>query len=315
MNNNNGRSINILLCMAGVLCCIGSGLVSAPKGLLADESVNLLQAMTLSHMLLFYALPSALMVLACIFVMIGRMDILSLCSVLAGGILFAVMDFQLGVRHQAYTGVLISMIGVILVAAGVALQVFATETGPVKVSRKAAKNRDPKEFRYERRHRPAYDDIYLDTTGLAHAAQLSRGSTQDSELSEEERHLALEMTAAEEADAEVAQEQQEAEIEAMLRAFSMETESDEPADEFITEISDTVTEPVKAVEKNSKADAEIEEILAEMQANAGTESDDEGNKVENVAMANMAAALETPNQTMTDFYAGIEDIFLDSDNQ
>ena len=34
-----------------------------------------------------------------------------------------------------------------------------------------------------------------------------------------------------------------------------------------------------------------------------------------VAMAHMADALETPNKTMTDFYEGIEEIFLDQDNQ
>ena len=34
-----------------------------------------------------------------------------------------------------------------------------------------------------------------------------------------------------------------------------------------------------------------------------------------VVMAHMAEALETPNKTMTDFYDGIEAIFLDSENQ
>ena len=130
-----------MLCIAGVLCCIGSGFIPAPEGLLADESVSMIQAMQLSYVIIYFAIPSALMVLACILVIAGKMDILSLCSVLAGGVLFAMLDFQLGVTHRTFSGVLINMVGVILVAAAVALQVFATQTGPVKVSRKAAKSR------------------------------------------------------------------------------------------------------------------------------------------------------------------------------
>ena len=84
MNNDNGRSVNILLAIAGVLCCIGSGFVSAPKGLLADESVSIIQALQLPQMAMFFAVPSVLMLLACVLVVIGKMDILSICSVLAG---------------------------------------------------------------------------------------------------------------------------------------------------------------------------------------------------------------------------------------
>ncbi|MBR4091878.1 MAG: hypothetical protein IKK28_13665, partial [Mogibacterium sp.] len=112
-----------------------------------------------TDMIVFFVVPSALMILACILVIAGKMDMLSLFSVVAGGILFAIMDFQFGVSHLTYSGILVNMIGVILVAAAVALQVFATETGPAKVTRKAGKSRNPKEFRYERSHRPAYDDI------------------------------------------------------------------------------------------------------------------------------------------------------------
>ncbi len=322
MTKDNGRAINILLCVAGVLCCVGSGFVSAPKGLLADESVSMVQAMDLPRMLIFYAVPAALMLAACVLVILGKMDILSLLCVLAAAILSAMMDFQYGVRHQMFSGVLLNMIGVILMAAGVALQVFATETGPARVSRKAAKSRNPKEFRYERSKRPAYDDIYMDMMN-----QPQQADTSDGEMSESDKYRALEAAAAEEMEAAEAQKAQEDEIEAMLKALSTEppahdkaadTAADALADDEDPETADT---EVKSEAESSvmDSDSEIEDLLAEMRAAEEKEAENlTGNKqteASTIAMAKMADALETPNQTMTDFYAGIEEIFLDQDDQ
>ena len=322
MNNDNSRAINILLGIAGALCCIGSGFVPAPEGLLADESINLIQAMQLPYMLVFFALPSALMVLACILVIIGKMDLLSICSVLAGGVLFAMMDFQYGVSFRTFSGILINMMGVILVAAAVALQVFATETGPVKVSRKAAKSRNPKEFRYERSRRPAYDDIYMDIQGTGAGKMLESSSDNIPDSAE---YLALDTLKAEEAEAaaaEKAQKEQEDEIEAMLAALSAGTETleeTEAAKKTTTNQTETISVEESLAELETELDAESEAILAEMEAETRQAADELDISMpavsSSVAMAHMADALETPNKTMTDFYEGIEEIFLDQDNQ
>lgn len=301
-----------MLCITGVLCCIGSGFIPAPEGLLADESVSMIQAMQLSYVIIYFAIPSALMVLACILVIAGKMDILSLCSVLAGGVLFAVLDFQLGVSHRTFSGVLINMVGVILVAAAVALQVFATQTGPVKVSRKAAKSRNPKEFRYERSHRPAYDDIYMDAMS---AANTDIQKAVD-EMSGADKYLALDnlkTEEAEEAAAEAAQKKQEDEIEAMFSALDSGQEIHKTADNGTEEESDD--ELLAAL--RTELDAESRQLPAEVQAESqqAAEALDLGmpDVSSSAAMTHMAEALETPNRTMTDFYEGIEDIFLDKE--
>ena len=323
MNKDNSRAINILLGIAGVLCCIGSGFVIAPEGLLADESINLIQAMQLPYMLVFFALPSALMVLACILVIVGKMDVLSICSVLAGGVLFAMMDFQFGVSFRMFSGILINMAGVILVVAAVALQVFATETGPAKVSRKAAKSRNPKEFRYERSRRPAYDDIYMDIQGTA-AGKMPESS--GVRASDDGEYLALDSLKAEEAEAEAAekaQKEQEDEIEAMLAALSADTEKNEVAkaakEATTTNTIETASVEESLAELEEELDAESEAILAEMEAETKKTADELNLSMpavsSSVTMAHMADALETPNKAMTDFYEGIEDIFLDPDNQ
>ena len=301
-----------MLCIAGVLCCIGSGFIPAPEGLLADESVSMIQAMQLSYVIIYFAIPSALMVLACILVIAGKMDILSLCSVLAGGVLFAMLDFQLGVTHRTFSGVLINMVGVILVAAAVALQVFATQTGPVKVSRKAAKSRNPKEFRYERSHRPAYDDIYMDAMS---AANTDIQKAVD-EMSGADKYIALDnlkTEEAEEAAAEAAQKKQEDEIEAMFSALDSGQEIHKTADNGTEEES----EDDLLAALRTELDAESRQILAEVQAESQQTEEALNLGMPDVsssaAMTHMAEALETPNKTMTDFYEGIEDIFLDKE--
>lgn len=297
-----------MLCIAGVLCCIGSGFVAAPQGLLADDSVNVVQALEPSHMLVYFALPSVLMILACILVVAGKMDILSICSVLAGGVLFAMLDFQFGVSHRTFAGILINMIGVILVAAAVALQVLATETGPAKVSRKAAKSRNPKEFRYERSHRPAYDDIYMDTSGTVHNMPEREGN----EILAEDEYLALDTLKAEENEAEAeekAQKAQEEEIEALLAAPDTNQEIN----------NKTETETTFQDLSLTAFDAESEALLAEVEADSQMAKAALDLGMPDISaessLTHMAEALETPNQTMTDFYEGIEEIFLDQDNQ
>lgn len=323
MNKDNSRSINILLSIAGLLCCIVSGFVAAPKGLLADDSVNLISIMRPMNIALFFALPTTLMIVTCILVIIGKMDMLTIISVLAGGALFAVMDFQLGVSHLAYAGILINMIGIILMVAAAALQVFATETGPAKVTRKAAKSRNPKDFRYERSHRPAYDDIYMD--GTVSSLSTPEAASADTE---EVEYLALDALKAEEAEAEAvekAQKEQEDEIEALLAAFGAEEETHEKAEEVAEPKSKSVEESLKELEREMEADsmALLEEVQAVSKPADETPdgADDfdfvipDADITSGAVMEHMAAALETPNKTMTDFYEGIEEIFLDSDNQ
>lgn len=322
MNRDNSRSINILLGITGFLCCLVSGFVAAPKGLLADESANLISIMQPMDMVIFFVLPTALMLVACVLVIIGKMDILTIISVLSGGALFAVMDFQFGVSHLAYAGILINMIGVILMAAAVALQVFATETGPAKVTRKAAKSRNPKEFRYERSHRPAYDDIYMDASGPSHIAPEAV-----SYETEEDEYLALDALKEEEAEAEAAekvQKEQEDEIEALLAALSTRDVIHRKTEAAVEAESKTVEESLAEFE--NELDADSMALLAEVQAGSNTADDitDEADAFDlaipdadtatGAVMEHMAAALETPNKTMTDFYEGIEAIFLDSDN-
>ena len=312
MEKDNSRAVNILLCVAGVLCCIGSGFIPAPEGLLADESVSIIQTMQPSQVIIYFAIPSALMVLACILVIAGKMDILSLCSVLAGGVLFAILDFQFGVSHRTFSGILVNMVGVILVAAAVALQVFATQTGPVKVSRKAAKSRNPKEFRYERSHRPAYDDIYMDAMS---AANTDIQKAVD-EMSGAEKYLALDKLKTEEAEeaaAEAAQKKQEDEIEAMFSALDSGQEIHKTADNGTDE--ESAADFLAAL--RTELDTESELILAEVQEEAKQAAKTLDLSMPAVSasatMTHMAEALETPNKTMTDFYEGIEDIFLDKD--
>lgn len=325
MDTNNGRSVNILLAIAGVLCCVGSGFVTAPKGLLADESASIVQTLQLPQMAVFFAVPSVLMLLACVLVVIGKLDILSICSVLAGGVLFAMMDFQFGVSHRTFSGILINMVGVILVAAAVALQVFATETGPAKVSRKAAKSRNPKEFRYERSRRPAYDDIYMDISGIGRSAAKAAETVAvgDDEYGALDNLKALEVEAEE---IEAAQKAQEDEIEAMLKALDSSTESESPKKTEVADATASESEPESASVEETLAvilddelDAESEALLAEMEAEAKQAAEDLNLSMPSVspgiAMAHMAEALETPNQTMTDFYEGIEEIFLDQGDQ
>ena len=324
MENNNGRSVNILLAIAGVLCCIGSGFVTAPKGLLADESASIVQTLQLPQLAMFFAVPSVLMLLACVLVVIGKMDILSICSVLAGGVLFAMMDFQFGMSHQTFSGILINMVGVILVVAAVALQVFATETGPAKVSRKAAKSRNPKEFRYERSRRPAYDDIYMDISGSGH----STAKAADTVAADDDEYGALDSLKALEAEAEeieAAQKAQEDEIEAMLKALSLDAEAEPPKKAETVEAEVSESEPAAASVEEALAvfddglDSESEALLKEMEAEAKQAAEELNLNMPTVssstAMAHMAEALETPNQTMTDFYEGIEEIFLDQGDQ
>lgn len=308
--SNNGRSVNILLSIAGVLCCIGSGFVAAPKGLLADDSVSLIQSMQTSYMLILFAVPCALMILTCGLIILGRLDILTICTVLAGGVLFAMMDFQYGVSHRTFLGILINMIGVILMVTAAALQVLATETGPAKVSRKAAKSRNPKEFRYERSHRPAYDDIYMDASGSAQSAP----QITNSEVSEVDEYLALDALKIEDEEeiAAIAQKEQEDEIEAMLAMLGEEAES--------SEMTEEAESPAQTVEESladlkAEFDVQSKNLLEEIEAEAKQIASEIDLSIPEVSastsMIHMAEALETPNQTMTDFYDGIEEIFLD----
>lgn len=308
--SNNGRSVNILLSIAGVLCCIGSGFVAAPKGLLADDSVSLIQSMQTSYMLIFFAVPCALMILTCGLIILGRLDILTICTVLAGGVLFAMMDFQYGVSHRTFLGILINMIGVILMITAAALQVLATETGPAKVSRKAAKSRNPKEFRYERSHRPAYDDIYMDASGAVQSVpQITKSG-----ISEVDEYLALDALKIEDEEeiAAIAQKEQEDEIEAMLAMLGEEAES--------FEMTEEAESPAQTVEESladlkAEFDVQSKNLLEEIEAETNQIASEIDLSIPEVSastsMIHMAEALETPNQTMTDFYDGIEEIFLD----
>lgn len=172
--SNSNRFINILIIIAGVFCCIAAGFIPAPEGLLGNEQLSLVEAMPGGQLIPFFILPSVLMIAAGILVILGKLNALALVASIGGTILYAILDAELGFGHQAYAGVLMNMFGAIMMVAGTALQAFATDNGPAVVSRKAAKkrsNKNPKEFRYERRNAPKYDDIYVDAAGTAAVAR------------------------------------------------------------------------------------------------------------------------------------------------
>ena len=93
----------------------------------------------------------------------------------------------------------------------------------------------------------------------------------------------------------------------MLKALSSDTE-EEPSEKAETDES-------AAPEKDTEA-ASVEEALALLDDEFDAESEALLKEMASgVTMAHMAEALETPNQTMTDFYEGIEEIFLDQGEQ
>lgn len=136
------------------------------------------------------------------------------------------------------------------------------------------------------------------------------------EMSGADKYLALDnlkTEEAEEAAAEAAQKKHEDEIEAMFSALDSGQEIHKTADNGTEEESDD--ELLAAL--RTELDAESRQLPAEVQAESqqAAEALDLGmpDVSSSAAMTHMAEALETPNRTMTDFYEGIEDIFLDKE--
>jgi hypothetical protein len=213
------------------------------------------------------------------------------------------MDIRLISENQMFSGVLINMFGVILAVAGVALQLLATDTGDAKVSRRAAKKRNAKDVPYERRHRPSYNDIYADNA--AEFAVLNKAAEEklpESTAADDDDILAqirMNMQNSENAPAED------------NKSDGNVSESQETADEELRKLlAEAESEPAQesAASKSALGDSDDSDVSAALIALL--ESDNDAAPSEDAARANMAAALETPDPVMADFYGGIEDIFL-----
>lgn len=317
-SKDNSRIINIVVCVAGLLCCIASGIISAPVGILDNESANLISVMPVQYLVFLYIVPVFLMLVAFILVLLGRFDIPTMATAFCGAILFAAEDIRLIVDNQVFVGVLINMIGIILVVAGVALQVLATETGPAKLTRKAAKKRNSSEVPYERHHRPSYDDIYADTS---EEFEVLKQNEEDNFTKSADTHIEFmdkELTGIE-AEAVKAAEQEKEDEEIMQKLFKVmslsETEEKESLqasksedDEINSNNMDDIDDKTETTASDYVEDPnDISEALMSL-----LEENDTNSPAEENALANMAAALETPDSVMADFYDGIEDIFLNS---
>lgn len=149
---NNDRIVNILISFAGLAFCIAACFVPAPEGLLADESLSLMQLYKGTQMILYIAVPAALMALSFIVTVSGRIPVLAVLFAVAGGVMYCISDISLAMNSQAFSGVLINAIGVILVLTGACLQMFATD-------RKQTEEDD--ETREESFRPGSYDSIYM----------------------------------------------------------------------------------------------------------------------------------------------------------
>jgi len=311
---DNSRTVNIVLCIAGAALCIASGFISAPAGLLDNERANIISSLAMPMPVFLFVIPSLLMLAACAFVTAGRFDIPSLAAAVCGAALFAAMDIRLASNYQMFSGVLINMTGIILVLTAVALQVLATQTGSARVSIKAAKKRNAADVPYERHHRPSYDDIYADT------------SSEFAMLNSNEEVMFTEIpdtVKADEKPEDTAAPDTAADDEAIMAKLLMvmsqsenehavnEADQDDNGDEDIlksfrdiaqnADVSDSIPE----MKETSGSEDDFSEALLSM-----LEDDEQALPAEDGAKATMAAALETPNQVMADFYGGIEELFL-----
>ena len=82
---NNDRIVNILISFAGLAFCIAACFVPAPECLLADESLSMMQLYKGTQMILYIAVPAALMALSFIVTVSGRIPVLAVLSAVAGG--------------------------------------------------------------------------------------------------------------------------------------------------------------------------------------------------------------------------------------
>ena len=157
---NNDRIINILISFAGLAFCIAACFVPAPKGLLADESLSMMQLYKGTQMILYIAAPAVLMALSFIVTASGRIPIIAVLFAIAGGVMYGMSDVSLAMNSQAFSGVLINAVGVVLVLTGACLQLFATD-------RRQTEDNDSS---YEESFVPgSYDSIYMTDIKSANA--------------------------------------------------------------------------------------------------------------------------------------------------
>jgi len=311
---DNSRTVNIVLCIAGAALCIASGFISAPAGLLDNERANIISSLAMPMPLFLFVIPSLLMLAACAFVIAGRFDIPSLAAAVCGAVLFAAMDIRLASNYQMFSGVLINMIGTILVLTGVALQVLATQTGPARVSIKAAKKRNAADVPYERHHRPSYDDIYADTN-----SEFAMLNSNEEVIFTDTSGISAADENPEDSDAPDTEAADEAIMEKLLMVMSLsENENIDNESDQTEEGDDGILKSLQEAAQNTGAsetpsdiketpddENDFSEALLSM-----LEDDAQALLAEDGAKATIAAALETPNQVMADFYGGIEELFL-----
>ena len=149
---NNDRIVNILISFAGLAFCIAACFVPAPEGLLADESLSMMQLYKGTQMIIYIVAPAVLMAISFLVTVSGRIPVLAVLSAVAGGVMYCISDISLAMNSQAFSGVLINAIGVVLVLTGACLQMFATDRRQTEVD----------DSSYEESFRPgSYDSIYM----------------------------------------------------------------------------------------------------------------------------------------------------------
>ena len=129
MENSNRRVVNILIGTAGIALCACGILMPAPEGILADESISMLGLMNGTESRVMLIVPAVLMLLAYILLLADELRIVTLIFAAVGACVLGMTDINFSINNQAYTGILINEIGIVLMILAAMLQAFATEKG------------------------------------------------------------------------------------------------------------------------------------------------------------------------------------------
>ena len=265
------RPVNILIAILGVAACVGAFFIPAEEGILADESIDLLRAITPDQILIMFVMPSLLVVLAVIFVMIGKAGFHAVLTALAGGELYLWMDYGYAMSNRSCYGTLVNAIGVILVFTAALLQEFGTPTAKqIRKEKKKAASAELREIEREER--------------LFFEEEPKESSHQQTEATSEDTGIDFE-----------ALKREALKIES--KDLSVTQYIKESADDTGISSDDEITALLRnEIEAEEKTDAQFEQ---DTESPASSKPAGAGN------MSN------TMTKNITDFYKGLEDIFLD----
>ena len=127
----------------GTLLCIVAGFIPAPKGLLTDGSISLIQALPGSRKLVMILVPALLFIAATVMVAAGRYAMVSLITVLAGSCIFAWMDLSFINSSMAFRGTLLNEFGIVIALSGVLLHALGTPKTKSPKVESVEKTEDP----------------------------------------------------------------------------------------------------------------------------------------------------------------------------